>query len=124
MDRSDLRKQTVDNCRKILKAFSNRGNECLQPDELATLHVKISSLDLETGQTTDNGPIFASPFSKKDFDERIKCKHLSENQWPFRPGIIFRGTAAYAVITTVERCLGGRQYLGSLASYSPWFGRR
>lgn len=96
----------------FLVTVSKRPGSYLSTDDLYSLGIKLSDMDINTGKPADDGPQFCDLYTKQAFDDLFENAEFEEiNYWPTARSEGNGYYLAYAVGSNLVNCLG--------VSYSP-----
>jgi|SRR5271156_2313024 len=99
----------------LLVKVSTKPGSYLSTDDLDSLGIKLSGMDINTGKPADDGPQFCDLYPSQDLDDLFENESI--DYWPSKETNVY--CAADAVGLILERCLG-TNYGSTLISKSKY----
>ena len=85
----------------LLRKVHRKRGSYLSADDLTSLGIKVSEMDLETGRPADSGPQFCDPYPSEEFDklfEKVSADlRLGDEEYVY--------SAAFEVGMLIQNCL-------------------
>src|SRR5439155_26875061 len=85
----------------LLRKVGRKRGSYLSADDLESLGIKLSGMDIETGRPADSGPQFCDPYPSKEFDKLLE--KVSANFQALDEGDVY--STAFGIGIDLDHCL-------------------